>query len=105
MKRSTSRRGEYSSARSCCAVCCCGLRFDVESVCAGVLTGTIHDATGSAVANAEVTLTETASQSKYHTTANSAGEYSFPAVQVGNYKIEVSAAASRNTFSRESRYR
>ena len=93
MKRSTFKKGRVFQ----CALMLCSLLFAAcgsmwSQSARGVLTGTIHDATGSAVANAEVTLTETASQSKYHTTANSAGEYSFPAVQVGNYKIEVSAA-------------
>jgi hypothetical protein len=57
----------------------------------GGLTGTVRDSSGAIVANASITLTEIASQTKYYTVSNADGLYSFPELQVGTYNIAVSA--------------
>lgn len=53
----------------------------------GSLTGIVRDSTGATVPGAEITLTEPSTQTKYHTTTNTQGVYSFPVVQVGSYTM------------------
>jgi hypothetical protein len=57
----------------------------------GSITGTVRDNTGAVVAQAAVTLTETATQTALKTTTNGAGEYLFAAVPPGTYNLSVSA--------------
>ena len=93
MKRSTfENRRVLRYAITLCSLlfATCGLMWGQSA--RGALTGTIYDGNGSAVANAGVTLTEMASQTKEHTTSNTAGQYFFPSVQVGRYRMAVSAS-------------
>ena len=55
------------------------------------VTGSVADTTGAMVPNATITLTNTATSQTRETTANSVGEYQFPAVDVGNYTLTVTA--------------
>jgi iron complex outermembrane recepter protein len=59
-------------------------------------TGEITDPSGAAVANAQVTLTNNQSHAEQHANTNSAGLFSFPSVQAGNYTLTVDA----NGFTR-----
>ncbi len=54
----------------------------------GSLLGTILDANGAAAAGATVTITETRTGISSNTTANADGNYSFPNVKDGVYRIE-----------------
>ena len=93
VKRSTSRNGRilsFALALFCLLFAMRGQMWGQSS--RGALTGAIHDLNGAAVVNADVILTELASQTKYQSTANSNGQYSFPEVQVGTYRVDVSAA-------------
>jgi hypothetical protein len=56
------------------------------------ITGTVTDITGAAVANANISLTNTATGQVRQVTSNSAGAYLFPNVGVGHYKLEASGA-------------
>jgi outer membrane receptor protein involved in Fe transport len=57
----------------------------------GSLTGTIHDATGAAVANAAVTVTSVGTGIVVNVTANAAGDYEVPTLRVGAYNIVATA--------------
>jgi hypothetical protein len=54
------------------------------------VTGTVYDKSGAVVPNANVELLDTATGEKSSTTTGSVGEYAFPAIKPGNYKITVS---------------
>ena len=57
----------------------------------GSLTGTVTDASGAAVPNASITLTNPASNETLNSKSNGAGDFSFPELSVGTYKLLVSA--------------
>ncbi len=63
----------------------------------GDLVGTIVDASGAAVPNATVTVTNTATQVKFTTTANGSGEYRVPNLEPGNYNVTAAAAGFATT--------
>ncbi|HEY7305009.1 MAG TPA: carboxypeptidase regulatory-like domain-containing protein [Bryobacteraceae bacterium] len=58
----------------------------------GTLTGTITDPTGSAVPNAKVTITNTATGVSYETVTNTAGSYTRPALNPATYTVTVEAS-------------
>ena len=58
----------------------------------GVITGLVTDKTGSAVAQAKVTVTNQATGDKITVDTSSAGNYTTPPLIVGNYKVEVEKA-------------
>ena len=55
------------------------------------IQGTVTDSTGAVVPNANVTLTNIATQVKRTSKSNSAGGYLFPGIPIGGYNIEVTA--------------
>lgn len=55
------------------------------------LTGVVTDTSGSVIAGATVTATETATNAKLETTTNADGVYVFPVLKAGTYLIEFSA--------------
>lgn len=57
----------------------------------GSINGSVTDASGSAVANAQVTLTNMAQGTSTSVTTNSNGEYAFPALQAGGYSLVVTS--------------
>jgi len=63
----------------------------------GSITGTVRDNTGAVVVKAEVTLTNTGTQTPLKTTTNADGEYLFAAIPPGNYDLAVSAVGF-NTY-------
>ncbi len=58
----------------------------------GRITGTVKDPSGAAVSGASVAATNSATGAKQATTSDDQGVYSFPALAVGQYNIEVSAS-------------
>ncbi len=56
----------------------------------GTLTGNVTDATGAAMANVSVQLTNPATSAIIKFTTNSAGDFSFPELAVGKYNLNVS---------------
>jgi len=56
------------------------------------ITGTVVDPSGAAVPNAQVTLTDVQKGVSRSATANSAGEYLFAALPIGNYDMRVTAS-------------
>jgi outer membrane receptor protein involved in Fe transport len=70
------------------AFCGISVRAQYED---GSLIGAIHDATGAAVANAAVTVTNVNTGIIDKLTANGSGDYEAPSLRVGIYDIEASA--------------
>lgn len=55
----------------------------------GTLFGTVTDASGAAVPNVSITVTNTDTNLTFATTSNEEGFYTLPALQVGNYNVAV----------------
>jgi protocatechuate 3,4-dioxygenase beta subunit len=66
------------------------------------LLGTVTDATGAVVANAQVTALETATGSSRAAQTNASGNYTFPNVVPGNYSITVEQEDSGRKHARTS---
>ncbi len=63
----------------------------------GAITGTVVDATGAVVPNAQVTLLNTDQGITLQTQAGSSGSYTFSPVRIGNYTVTVSAPGFATT--------
>lgn len=66
----------------------------------GSIAGLVRDPSGAVVPNANVTATEMATGSKFTAVTNGAGEYAFPFVAPGTYRVEVAAGGFRS-YQRE----
>jgi hypothetical protein len=80
------------------AICSISARAQYED---GSVIGSIHDASGAAVANAAVTVTNIATGIVAKVNANGTGDYEVPSLRVGVYNIEATApgfapAAAKN---------
>jgi hypothetical protein len=64
----------------------------------GTLVGTVSDASGALVANAKVTLTATQTGISQSGVTNQSGNYSFPNLQPGIYRVEVELAGFRKAI-------
>ena len=67
------------------------LSLFAQSTSGGGIKGTINDPSGAAVANAQITATNTDTGVQSTTKTNGAGVYSLQPLQVGNYNVEVVA--------------
>jgi len=65
----------------------------------GTITGTITDPTGAAVQGVVVTITQTATNSLFHTVTNDDGIYSFPQLLPGPYSVAVEKPGFRKTVT------
>src|SRR5215469_11329433 len=63
------------------------------------LTGLVTDPSAAAVPNANVTLTNSATNVTQTTQTGSAGYYEFPVVQVGTYKLKVETQGFQTALS------
>lgn len=63
------------------------------------VVGTVTDASGSVIPGAQVTLTNEDTGVTFHTTTTASGTYAFEAIQVGTYRVDVSAAGFRKFTS------
>ncbi len=57
----------------------------------GALVGTVHDATGAVIQGATVVATDVLTGISSQKTANSTGDYAFPSLATGTYKLSVTA--------------
>lgn len=57
----------------------------------GSLTGTVKDSSGGAIAGAKVTARQTATNNISSTTSTDTGDYTLPALLIGQYQVEVEA--------------
>ena len=62
-----------------------------QSVAVAQVSGTVTDASGAAMANAQVTMTETDKGSVHNATTDASGQYVLPNLPVGPYRLEVKA--------------
>ena len=58
----------------------------------GTLLGTVNDTTGAAVSNAKIVATQTATGAIHETMTNESGNYTFPDMQPGPYRVTVESA-------------
>jgi hypothetical protein len=68
-----------------------GSRLNAQTTAVAQISGTITDASGAAVANAQVTMTETDKDQVHATASDSTGHYVLPNLPVGPYRFEVKA--------------
>jgi hypothetical protein len=61
----------------------------------GTVTGTVRDSSGAVVANADVKITNTATNTAISTTSNDSGDYVVPNVAAGTYTVRVQKAGFR----------
>src|SRR5437016_10490950 len=66
----------------------------------GNITGVVSDSSGAAVPGAEVVITHRATNSVVKTTTTTAGEYNAPALNPGEYTVEISATGFRRFSQR-----
>jgi outer membrane receptor protein involved in Fe transport len=69
----------------------------VAQVQYGQFTGTVSDPTGAAIANAKVSVLNSATDLSTFATTNSSGNYSVKELPVGTYKLTVEAAGFKTT--------
>ena len=65
----------------------------------GSLLGTIRDTTGAPIAGAQVTVTNLATGLTATLATNGTGDYEFPNLRVGTYKLNASAASFSNAIA------
>jgi hypothetical protein len=76
---------------------CVGVHAQVSTV--GSISGTVRDPQGSAVPNAEVTVTEETTHATRTVTANDEGFYSVPSLPVGRYTVSTSPTGFKKTVN------
>jgi hypothetical protein len=67
----------------------------------GSLVGTIHDATGAAIPNVSVTVSNNATGISTNVTSNGAGDYDVPSLRFGIYTITAKAAGFADAVAKE----
>ena len=55
----------------------------------GVITGLVKDTTGAVVPGAQVTATQTSTNTSYRTKTTTSGDFTVPSLPVGNYQVRV----------------
>src|SRR5277367_361894 len=75
----------------CVLVLVASLRIDAQEIF-GAITGTVKDASGSAVPNATVTVRNTGTNILSTVQTKGGGDYTVSNLQVGNYAVTFSAA-------------
>jgi Carboxypeptidase regulatory-like domain len=66
-----------------------------QTTTAGKIVGTVSDATGAVVPKAAIELQNTATGAVQNAVSNDAGEFTFPIVPPGNYKVQVKLTGFR----------
>jgi hypothetical protein len=81
--------------------CLCFLLFQSQyafgQVDEGAITGTVQDATGAVIPNAQVTLVNTDQNITLQTKTNSSGGYTFSPVRIGHYTVSATAKGFAKT--------
>ncbi|PYT58123.1 MAG: hypothetical protein DMG35_18720 [Acidobacteria bacterium] len=67
-----------------------------QTASSALVSGTVYDKSGAVVPNATVALTDLATTFSYTQTTNSAGQYLFPTVAPGSYKVSVTKEGFRS---------
>ena len=66
----------------------------------GTVSGTLKDPSGAVVADATITLVNTAIKSEYKALSNGQGFYSFPTLPVGHYDLTIEASGFKTQTRR-----
>src|SRR5258708_19644733 len=74
----------------------CNLPIHAQTYRGGI-NGTVTDHTGAAIANANVSAVETATNTSYHVVSSSAGEFNFANLPVGTYAVTITYTAFSTT--------
>ena len=85
-------------ALSLSTICCLTLPnlAHAQAVAIAQVSGNVTDQSGSAIPNAQVTMTETDKQAVHTALTNAQGQYVLPSLPVGPYRLEVSANGFKN---------
>src|ERR1035441_7264976 len=86
-----------SSVLSLCLICST-LTFAQGT--GGRILGRVADSSGAVLANVKVTLTNEATGASSESTTNDSGEYGFPQVPVGTYRLEFDLAGFKKNLQR-----
>src|SRR5579875_249686 len=62
-----------------------------QTTATATIVGTVTDPSGSAIPNAVITATDTATGIMHNATSNETGQYVLPALQIGTYDLKVEA--------------
>ena len=73
---------------SCAVIVGCSLTM-MAQVGAGSIQGTVTDASGAVVKDAQITVTNTSTNASRSAVSSEAGSYGFPSLPVGNYKVTI----------------
>jgi hypothetical protein len=68
-----------------------GVRPAMAQADQGAIVGLITDSTGAAIANAQITLSDTETGLVLHATTDGSGNYVFSPLKIGSYKVEATA--------------
>jgi hypothetical protein len=71
-------------------------RAHAQAVAIAQVSGNVTDQSGSAIPNAQVTMTETDKQVVHTTVTDAQGQYVLPGLPVGPYRLEVQASGFKN---------
>ncbi|WP_188552846.1 TonB-dependent receptor [Edaphobacter dinghuensis] len=84
-------------ALACFCIFLVSTNYAAAQVDEGSITGTVQDATGAVVPDAQVTLLNTDQGITLNVKTNTAGQYTFSPVRIGHYAVTVSAAGFATT--------
>jgi len=90
-------RGYGYIALTCMCFLLLSSQYSAAQVDEGSITGTVTDTTGAVVPNALVTLFNKDVGLTLQNTTNSAGEYTFSPIRIGNYTVSVTAQGFEKT--------
>ncbi|HVB86667.1 MAG TPA: TonB-dependent receptor [Candidatus Dormibacteraeota bacterium] len=80
-------RGAFRALSAVAVLLCASL--SLWAAANGSLSGTVHDPSGAVVPGASVSLVNTALKTRYKTTSDAQGFYTFPTLPVGSYDLTV----------------
>ena len=85
----------FAVALSAAALCC----FPLGAQTLGEITGQITDASGAAVPNASITLTNVATEAARQTVSTGSGDYSFLSLPPGSYNVKAEKSGFKTAIS------
>ena len=87
----------WSAAVLCIMIFFFATKGNAQLAGTGSIQGSIADATGAIIQNANVTVTNVATQVKHTAVTGGSGLYSFPNLDIGTYTLDVAAQGDRKS--------